>query len=88
LVGTTVYGVPSVACSCATVLEALAADGNLANPTIDFWSYDYGRRAAARLAAAAAKRGVNTAPPRYGGTYLQRLDARMAELRDRLPPDP
>jgi hypothetical protein len=43
---------------------------------------------ATRLAAAAAKRGVNTAPQRYGGTYLQRLDARMAELRDRLPPDP
>ena len=74
--------------ACATVLEALAADGNLAHPTIDFWSYGYGCRAAARLAAAAAKRGVNTAPQRYGGTHLQRLDARMAELRDRLPPDP
>jgi len=73
--------------ACATVLEALA-DGNPAHPTIDFWSYGYGRRAAARLAAAAATRGVSTAPPRYGGTYLQRLDEARANLRDRLPPEP
>lgn len=73
--------------ACATVLEALA-DGNPAHPTIDFWSYGYGRRAAARLADAAARRGVSTPLPRYGGTYLQRLDEARANLRDRLPPEP
>jgi hypothetical protein len=73
--------------ACATVLEALA-DENLANPTLDFWNYGYGRRAAALLAAAAARRGVSTPLPRYRGTYLQRLDEARANLRDRLPPDP
>ena len=73
--------------ACATVLEALA-DENLANPTLDFWSYGYGRRAAAQLAAAAARRGVSTPLPRYRGTYLQRLDEARANLRDRFPPDP